>query len=205
MSRALVRAALTAFALFVVGYPLLVWYQNVSLSFDATLLVALFPPFGLLAATIMYLHILGRPFKTQLEPYVSFATFERVSSYLVLVSIILHPLLRTIFFISRGISLVPPPAYVLPITLGALGFLMLIAYDLGKVFYRSTFVAQHWNAIDVVSTLGFYMIWVHALLLGHNLQEGLLRTLWIIYGITAALASLLVLWRCFTNPKRMSI
>ncbi len=195
MNKTFVRVALLLLAILAVGYPLSVWYQGATLALDLNVLRELFPAFGLLAVTIMYLHIIGRPFKTSLEPYVSFDRFERISSYLVLVSIILHPLLRTVFLLIQGISLIPPPAYVLPITLGALGFLMLVTYDLGKLFVRSPFIERHWNKIDVISTLGFYVVWTHALLLGSDLQIGPLRTLWLVYGLTAASASLLVLGR----------
>lgn len=189
MNTYLVRGALCAIVLAVVGYPLSVWYSSASLSADASLALALYPAFGLLAFSFMYLHIIGRPFATKLERHLSFAKFERLSSYLVFVSIILHPLLRTIYLLSAGLPLVPPPAYVLPITLGFLGFLMLITYDLGKAFIKSEFVTRHWSKIDLVSTLGFYVIFVHALMLGSDLHGGVLRIVWIGYGATAAVAS----------------
>lgn len=185
MNKSLVRAGLAAVSLFIVGYPLSVWYQNTSLTLDRTLLLSLFPAFGLIAFTVMYLHIIGRPFKRVLNQYILFDLFERLSSYIVLVAILLHPVLRTVYFSMSGLSLSP----TFPVALGIIGLLMLITYDLGKAFARSAWVRQHWFIIDVVSTLGFYVIWVHAFLIGSDLQVGFMHTLWIFYGASALLAS----------------
>lgn len=185
----MIRLGIYIFALVVVGYPLAVWYARFDFVFDILLLRQIFPALGLIAVTTMYLHIIGRPFARQLSEYIPFATFERVSSYLVLVTMLLHPLLRTVYFLLEGLPLIPPPAYQLPLGLGALGLLLLLTYDVGKWYGRSDFVSRHWNVIDVLSTLGFYIVWVHALMLGGDLQEGPLRSVWIFYGVTAALAS----------------
>ncbi len=185
MNKTAVRLGLTILSAFVVGYPLFVWYINTSFSADRWLLLSVFPAFGLIAFTIMYLHIIGRPFKHVLEQYAAFDLFERVSSYIVLVAILLHPALRTLFFLMNDVSI----SYTLPIVLGIIGFFMLVTYDLGKAFIRNQWVREHWWLIDVVSTLGFYVIWVHSLLLGSELQTGFLRSLWIFYGVSALVAS----------------
>ncbi len=192
MMRRVIQGVLGILALGVVGYPLSVWYGGVSLAWGATLLAELFPALGLIAATVMYLHIIGRPFATRLEAYVPFAAFERFSSYVVLVSMILHVVLRAIFFITQGISLVPPPAYALPLGLGFAGLLLLLTYDVGKYFITSPWVARHWLAIDIASTLGFYVIWLHAFLIGHTVATEPMRTVWIVYGVTALAASAVV-------------
>jgi hypothetical protein len=185
MSKAFVRLGLAAVSALVVGYPLLVWYANTSFTLDQTLLVSLFPAFGLVAFTGMYLHILGRPFKHILSQYIPVDRFERISSYIVLAGILLHPILRNLYFLINDLSLWPG----LPVVLGMIGFLMLITYDFGKIFIRNQWIRQHWWAIDIISTLGFYVIWAHSLLLGSDLQVGSLRTLWIFYGVSAFFAS----------------
>lgn len=190
-----IRGALYLFAALVVGYPLVVWYGRFELSFGVLLLRQLFPALGLIAVTTMYLHIIGRPFAAQLSAYVPFAAFERVSSYVVLVTMLLHPLFRTGYFILEGLPLFPPPAYQLPLGLGALGLLLLLTYDIGKWYNKSDLIRRHWSTIDVLSTLGFYIVWLHALMLGGDLQEGPLRSVWIFYGLTAALGSCYVVYQ----------
>jgi hypothetical protein len=199
MGKAAVRVGLAAVSVLVVGYPLLVWYENTSFTADQTLLLSLFPAFGLIAFTVMYLHILGRPFKHILNQYGPFDLFERIASYVVLVGILLHPVLRNAYFLINDLTLWP----TLPVALGMIGFLMLITYDLGKFFIRNPWVKQHWWMIDVVSTLGFYVIWAHSLLLGSDLQLGFLRTLWIFYGVSALIASAytLLYQRAATEPR----
>lgn len=195
MLKKYVQAVLGALVVAVVGYPLSVWYGGVSLMVGPTLLAELFPAFGLLAATVMYLHIIGRPFSNTLEQYVPFTVFERLSSYLVLVAMLLHVVLRAAFFVMQGISLVPPPAYMLPLGLGFVGLLLLLTYDVGKYFITNPWVVRHWLAIDVASTLGFYVIWLHAFLIGHTVAVEPMRTVWIVYGATALAASAVVALR----------
>lgn len=185
----MIRLAIYIFALVVVGYPLVVWYGRFDFALDRLLLRQVFPALGLIAVSTMYLHIIGRPFARRLSVYVPFAAFMRISSYVVLVTMLLHPLLRTAYFLLEGLPLIPPPAYQLPLGLGALGLLLLLTYDVGRWYSRSDFVRRHWNLIDVLSTLGFYVAWVHALMLGGDLQEGPLRGVWIFYGVTAVFAS----------------
>ena len=119
MGKFLIRLGLAVVSALVIGYPLTVWYANVSLTLDQTLLVSLFPAIGLVAFTIMYLHILGRPFKHMLEHYVDFDIFERISSYVVLVAVLLHPALRTVFLLMNDISI----SFTLPLVLGIIGSL----------------------------------------------------------------------------------
>lgn len=199
MSNIFVRLGLAILSTLVVGYPLLVWYTNTSLALDQTLLLSLFPAFGLLAFTMMYLHIIGRPFKHILNRHIPFDLFERVSSYVVLVGILLHPILRTVYLLINDLSLWP----TFPLVLGMIGFLMLITYDLGKAFIRNQWVREHWWVVDIVSTLGFYVIWVHSLLLGSDLQVGFLRDLWIFYGVSALIASAytFLYQRAATEPR----
>lgn len=194
MNTYLIRTALSVFALCVVGYPLTVWYSNVSLNFDATLFSTIFPAFGLAAFTTMYLNIIGRPFAAWLEQYIPFKTFGRLSSKVVLLFLILHPLFASLYLISTHILFSPPPGFLQPILLGVIGFSALILYDIGRAFHKNALVTRYWVVIDVVSTIGFYLLWVHSLALGSDLQTEPLRTLWIAYGITAAIASCYVLF-----------
>ena len=184
-----VGRALGLIALVALGTPLYVWLQNTNLVWDSSLLMSIFPVLGLMAFTIMYLHIIGRPFAEQLEQIIPWKSLERTSSYLVLILIVLHPVLRFLYYVKEGLSLIPTGNLVLPLSLGFIGFLMLITYDLGKRFNNSTFVTRHWGKIDFISTLGFYVIFFHSLMLGSDLQSGGLRNLWIFFGLTAAIAT----------------
>ncbi len=78
----------------------------------------------------------------------------------------------------------------LAISLGILGFLLLITYDVGKALKRYDFFVRHWNKILVVSTIGYILTFLHSLMLGSDLQRGFLRGLWIFYGTTAILATI---------------
>lgn len=182
------KRSLVLIAAIVIGAPLYSWFQYTNLSWGTSLFGTLFPAFGLLAFTIMYLHIIGRPFASHLEDILPWASLERGSSYIVLILIILHPVFRLIYYIGEKIPILPTGALALPIYLGFLGFAMLITYDIGRAFIRSAFVTRHWNAIDIISTLGFFVIFFHSLALGSTLQTQPLRSIWIFYGLTGMVA-----------------
>lgn len=198
-----VRSVLVAFAFGVVGYPLVTWYGQAIFKPDTTLLRTLFPAFGLVAFTVMYLHIIGRPFAEWLETYVPFKTFTRISSFVVLLSIILHPLLRLAYLGSLGISPMATLDFSWPYLLGYIGLLTLLSYDVGRMMKNSAWVTAHWGAIDTISTIGFYVIWVHSLALGSSLYAGPLRTVWILYGCTALVATIYTFF--FSNRRRDEI
>ncbi|OGY56963.1 MAG: hypothetical protein A2Y84_00740 [Candidatus Colwellbacteria bacterium RBG_13_48_8] len=172
-------------------YPLWVWYQGASLVPDRTIIFEIFPALGLLAFVIMWLHIVGGALRGWLGQYIDFDKFVASSSALVLVLLILHPALLLL-----GIG--KPSQWGLVfrfndarlIWIAIVAWLIFIAYDLAKRHKAREFFIKHWGIIKLVSTLGFFLILAHSLGLGRDLQEGPLRVIWMIYGITAALAAI---------------
>jgi len=181
-----VKSFLTLFSLFAVGYPLWVRFSNTTWTPGTDLLPNLFPFFGLLAFSMLWLHAISGVFEPWLREQINFDRFVHVTSIIILISIILHPLLLLIMMGSNFFQIFSGGIYV---WLGLIGFLLLITYDIGKLLNKYDFFVRHWQKILVISTLGFLLTFFHSLNLGHDLEADPLRSLWIFYGVTAIIAT----------------
>ncbi len=186
MRNTLIKSTVVTGAFVAVLLPLSVHVRNTS--WNGPLTGAIFPMFGLLAAGLLWLHAISGVFEEWLRKHFDFDAFVHWTAILILVSIILHPLLLLVLInFQVGLLL---SSHSLPIWLGVVSFILLISYDIGKALKKFDFFARHWNAILILSTIGFLLSFLHSLLLGSDLQSGFLRTLWIFYGVTAVLATI---------------
>jgi NADH:ubiquinone oxidoreductase subunit 5 (subunit L)/multisubunit Na+/H+ antiporter MnhA subunit len=85
-------------------------------------------------------------------------------------------------------------AYVSPgreylLWLAIIAWFIFITYDILKKFRGQAFLASHWHIVKLISTLAFFLVLVHSLGMGRDLQSGPLRWLWIFYGVSAAAAA----------------
>ncbi len=168
-------------------YPLWVSVSGTAWSFSPDLWLDLFPVLGITAFCIMWLHVVGGALEEWLERYVNFQRFVDNTSIFIFVLIILHPLF---LLIGQGFRVADIFLYGQNyIMLGVAGLLMLLTYDLGKARKEREFFVRHWNAVLIVSTIGFLLIFFHSLGLGSDVQAGPLRDLWIFYGTTAIVAT----------------
>lgn len=187
MRNQIVKYSIIAFSWLVVIYPLFVAIQNRTWGWDDTLIANIFPLFGLAAFSLLWLHIVGPAVEPGIERHVNFRRFlDRTSSF-ILVFMLLHPtLLLWIIKFDIAVLLGGGPY----IQLGLIGLVMLLTFDIGDALRKRNFVQKHWEKILLVSTIGFILIFFHSLNLGHDLQEGPLRVVWIFFGITSILAAI---------------
>lgn len=187
MNKRLIRYLVILFAYVAVLYP--VWERSKTLTWSSDLLLPnLFPFFGLIAFSILWLHSMSGVFEVWLRKNFDFDKFVHWTSLMVFVSIILHPLLLFIsidFNISGLIS--NGGKYI---RWGVIGWFLLITYDIGKALKRYNFFVRHWNKILLISTIGFLFTFFHSINLGSDLQSGPLRAIWIFYGTTAIIATI---------------
>jgi len=191
------KKAKSIFFYFVVAasviYPALYWYQNVnSFSFGKVFLFDLFPVLGLLAFSIMWTHVVAGAFVEKIEKFFNYKKYLTWSSAVVFVLIILHPLLALVALVLNGGSAKDIFSYGKPIYLwlAIIAFPVLVAYDVAKKFRYKKFLNDHWQKVRLVSTLAFFLTFFHSLGIGRDLQSGDLRTVWIFYGASAALAAI---------------
>ena len=185
-----------------VFYPLSVWFNSSLLKFGQFNLFDLFPAFGLLAFSVMWLHVVGGAFRVYLEKYINFERFVYWSSIVVLISLILHPgLLFLALYMSGGGSpydFVPDGKEYL-ITIAIVAWVIFIGYDILKFFRKRGVLIKHWEVIKLISTLALFLGFFHSIGIGRDLQTNPLRSVWIFYGITATIATV---YTYFIKPFR---
>ena len=174
------------FASLAVLYPLWVAGRDINWSLGSMFVFTLFPLFGILAFTLLWLHVVSGVFEPWLRQYIDFDRFVQNTSLLIFVSIILHPLL---LLIPVGFNFNQVLTYSkFYIWLAIIGWLLLITYDIGKLLKKKyNFFVRNWNKILLISNVGFVLTFFHSLSIGDDLQMGPLRIVWIFYGVTAIL------------------
>lgn len=191
MNKDLMRWCVIIGSYLAVGYPLWVRYAEISWSLDLdSILYNLFPGFGLLAFSLLWLHSISGVFEPWLRNNFNFDRFVYQTAILIFISIIAHPLLL-LMLIDFKFEQLFSSASVFYIRLGLIGWLLLITYDIGKILKRKyEFFVHHWHNILLISTIGFLVTFFHSLWIGSDLQAGPLRLIWIFYGVTAILATI---------------
>jgi hypothetical protein len=152
---------------------------------NSSLIAAVFPIFGLLAFTLLWLHAISGAFEGWLRERFNFDTFVHWTATIILVSILLHPILLLIL-LKGNIAMILSGG--LPIWLGLIGLVLLLTYDIGKALKKYEFFTKNWNWILIISNIGFVLTLFHSLKIGSDLQSGFMRSLWIFYGVTAIAA-----------------
>jgi len=190
MNTTTAKTAIILGAAFAVLYPLWVWLTSITFPLSSPFIL-IAQAWGLLAFTLMWLHIVAGPFKQRLlSIFPKFELWMTLSSFIVLLSIILHPLLMLVG-ISKLIGIVEFFATAsMPIWLAIIAWFMFISYDIARIFKKRLLKTRTWFVITLIATLGWFLILYHSLSLGSHLQEGLLRMLWYFFGATGTAAAI---------------
>lgn len=199
MNRVVIKYCIITFVWLAVLYPLLLRMRNVQLSFDATLPLTLFPFFGLTAFALLWLHSISGVFEPWLKQYINFERFVYITSTIILICIVAHPILLLVGleFNIGNVFLYYGAPYI---WLAIIAWILLITYDIGKALKKYDFFVKHWNKILLISNIGFLLTFLHSLKLGSDLQSGSLRFVWIFYGITATLSIIYTYGRVIIKP-----
>lgn len=148
----------------------------------------LFPLIGLMAFSVMWSHYIASLARQLIGlPRSVLDTYFNWTSYFVLAAICLHPGLL-IYSLYRDGHGLPPGSYehyVAPglgwiTVLGSACLLMFLAYE----FRRRYATHPWWRFMNYAVDLAMLGILYHSLRLGNQLQQGWLRTVWYVYGVT---------------------
>lgn len=172
---------------------------------------------GLVAALVLIVLLLsgigfitGTTYKF-LEPITAWAT-HRALGIILTVALVLH--VGALYFDSFApfnfSDLLIPfksnyrPVSIFGFSVGslyvALGVIAL--YLIGLIVATSLLwmekLPKTWKAVHILSYLVMFFVFIHALFLGTDLAAGVLRWLWILFGVVLLLAALVRLWRAKT-------
>jgi len=178
----------------IIGMPLYVWGQAIDWQIFSVSVFQLFPLLGLLAFVIMWWHFLigfigsinrGQSCK-------ELKSIHSISSKVVFVLILLHPILLALALSNIGLGL-PPESYrtyvgagnSIFVTYGTLALSAFLLYDLARWLKKKKWVSSNWSYIDAVDDVAFVAIFFHGLYLGQHLQSGWLKTVWLLLGVSA--------------------
>lgn len=170
-------------------YPLATVISARKWALDDTLVYNLFPIFGVLSFTILWLHVISGVFEEGLRKLINFDLYVRRTAWIIFASIIMHPLLALFTFDFSLWNIIDVYGRW-PIVLAVTAWLLLITYDIGRLLHEKDFFARHWRKVLFISTVGIIFSFFHSIWIGGDLQEGPLRILWIFYGVTAILATI---------------
>lgn len=172
----------------VVGIAVLAWGQSYAWQFSPFSIYQLFPIFGLLAFSLMWGHYVSSALRQYfgLEPKV-LSSYFKITAFLVLAAIILHPGLLLWQLWRDGLGLLPgsAKAYVGAAAYWAIWFAIIawtafILYE----FRRWWGQKKWWPLVQYASDIAMVLIFIHALRLGGALRLGWFRGVWYFYGLT---------------------
>lgn len=182
----------------VAGLAVIVWLGE-RLNGSALTPYTIFPLLGLLAFSLMWTHyILGSTRRMLGEEAAVNKTYFAVTSLIVLVLIILHPLLLIIQLNKDGFGLPPQsyltvyaePAMKTAIALGSLSLFIFLVFEFKKRFQKKSW----WKVIEWLQVVAMFMIFYHGLTLGRELSVGWYRALWYFYGVSLLTAVIYNNW-----------
>ena len=164
------------------------WGQYYQWNFANFTSYQLFPLFGLLAFSLMWSHYIV----SALRQYLGFEksvlrNYFEWSSYMVLLTLLLHPGLLILQLWRDGLGL-PPTSYLkyvgptmhISVIAGTISLVLFLMFEFRRLFeYRSW-----WKFVGMASDFAMVLILLHSLKLGTQLQFGRLRYLWYFYGIS---------------------
>lgn len=180
------------------------WGGNINWQLSDISLYTLFPLFGLMAFSLLWMQymVLAGQKLLQIKSDV-LSRYFTVSGWLFLVAIFLHPSLLVWQLWHDGFGL-PPESYVQnyvapglawAVLLSTISFLIFISYELRRWFSDRAW----WKYMVYASDGAAIAIFVHSTKLGSTLQSGWFQVVWTAYGII--LVGCLVYLRIFAGLK----
>lgn len=167
---------------------IVVWAQ-VRLDGKALDTYDIFPLLGLIAFSLMWTHFVSGAIRRKFGlPMSTLRTYFKLTSWIVLVLILLHPLLFIIQLGLDGLGL-PPFSYLglypalasqIALLLGTLSLVAFLAFELHRKFRG----ASWWKYVEYLNILAMLAIFYHGFTLGGELSVGWFQIVWLVYLVT---------------------
>ncbi len=164
-----------------------VWGEQLNWSFSNVTALTIFPLFGLIAFSLMWVHYVSGFIRDTWFPGASTKKSFTITSIAVLALILLHPALLIAQLYRQGSGL-PPESYsdyvssanVMFVTLGVIGLAGLLTFESKRFFGKKDW----WKYIATISDVSILLIVIHSLQIGQHLQSGWFRYVFYFYVVT---------------------
>jgi len=176
------------FALSVV-LPIAVWGNNVSWNFSSLSLYSYFPLFGLLAWMIMWTHYVNGAVRIKTPGLKKPKYYAKVTAYIVLASILLHPGLLALAQFQNDAGL-PPTSFFnylgdasrIAVLFGSISLIIFLSFEYFDRARNKDWVKKAGLWISISQSVAMILIFVHALRIGGNLNTDWFYAVWLAYG-----------------------
>lgn len=166
----------------------LYWLDARNWSLSGLSAVSLFPLLGLIAFSMMWLHLMVAALKKLRPEMFDYRVYYKKTGSIVLSLILLHPILLIYSSLDTGGTFLDyaGDSGKIFIAFGSLALLSFLVYEVADRLKERPTIKDNWQYIVAMNRVAFILVFVHGLQLGQHLQSGWLRSLWIFYGVTTA-------------------
>lgn len=189
MERTALKIQLNAWliSLVVVTLAVLAWGSSYHWRLGGLTAYDIFPVLGLSAFSLMWSHYAAGTLRLLTDqPPVILRSYYRLTSYLVLVLILLHPGIFLVQLYRDGFGLPPtsylhylPPNLHLYVIFGTIALLAFLLYELKEVYSSRSW----WRWMERANDCAIVLVFIHGLMLGGQTRQGWYGAVWLFYGV----------------------
>lgn len=181
----LFQLAMWLLTLAVVGAALYVWWPST----ENLTTYSLFPIFGLTAFSLMWTHYVGGAAREYFGlPEGTLRRHFQITSYIVLLCILIHPTLIDLQLYLDGFGLPPQNLFAVYTTLaerlailaGITALTCFLLFELHR-FYKNR---SWWKYIEWANIAAMFLILAHGFTLGGELRQPWFQVVWAFYAVT---------------------
>jgi len=170
--------------------PVVAWGSGLSWNPGSLTLYQWFPLFGLIAWMVMWTHYVSGVFRIRDTRLKSTAAYSRLSAWLVLATLLLHPGLLAYQLWQNGAGL-PPDSYSsyvgeplkLAVIFGTISLIIFLSFEVFNRLKEKSYMQKWWPAVSISQSFAMTFVFIHALRLGTDLVSGWFLWVWIAYGV----------------------
>ena len=117
------------------------------------------------------------------------AGYSKITGWIVLASILLHPGILAYEQFRNGAGIPPKsfydfrPSLTIAVILGSISLLIFLSFEVFDRLQSNKSIKKYWWAVSISQSLAMIMIFIHALRLGTDVMSGWFMAVWIVYGI----------------------
>ncbi len=182
----------------------IVWGDSFGWRLSELSIYQLFPVFGLVAFSVMWSHYMADFLHKTLLKHADLDLYFKVTSFVVLLAILLHPGLLAYqrFRDGFGLPLGSLTGYVVPsirwiVLLGTVSFLAFMAFELHRWFGEKSW----WKYVLYANDAAMIAIFYHGLRLGSQLHGNWYQVIWYFYGLTLIGVIIFKYYQAFLRKK----